>query len=336
MGGKGKKRTDLKKGVPFKMMFRHHMDPDYYDPKANDKIFVPEVLGANLTEAQKKIVETFPERDRGIYDASEKTSIIETDPLEAAVKKMKMRKEQRMKDIAAKAQKEGKFLRYKAEGSDDDSEDSAEYFEDSQEEEKEYHTGSEEEEVEDEEEKIETTTVETTTKNMRPAEGVKFVQYDQYGVPVEPDSDTGFDYQRHIVTDDLRPSDMYIEASAEMVARMTAKPTKAGVRRDVDKDPALMSAEERAVFQCLEDEELAYGEDADYDLLEDDFLLLANDGQPALVEVDSKRAAAANTEEFDNKGVIIVRDEEAEALTALREELKKRFHLSKAQVVAEV
>lgn len=103
MGGKGKKRTDLKKGVPFKMMFRHHMDPDYYDPKANDKIFVPEVLGANLTEAQKKIVETFPERDRGIYDASEKTSIIETDPLEAAVKKMKMRKEQRMKDIAAKA-----------------------------------------------------------------------------------------------------------------------------------------------------------------------------------------------------------------------------------------
>ena len=25
------------------MMFRNHMDPDYYDPKANDKIFVPDV-----------------------------------------------------------------------------------------------------------------------------------------------------------------------------------------------------------------------------------------------------------------------------------------------------
>lgn len=243
---------------------------------------------------------------------------------------MKLRKEQRMKDIAAKAYKEGNFLRYKADGSDnDDSEDSAEYFEDSQEEEKEYHTDSEA----DADEEIVTSTIETTTKNMRPAEGVKFIQYDQYGVPVEPDSDTGFDYQRHIVTDELRPSDMYIEASAEMVARMTARPTKAGVRRDVDKDPALMNAEERAVFQCLEDEELAYGEDADYDLLEDDFLFLANDGQPALVEVDNSKRAAANTEEFDNKGVIIVRDEEAEALTALREELKKRFHLSKAQAV---
>ncbi len=24
-------------------MFRNHMDPDYYDPKANEKIFVPDV-----------------------------------------------------------------------------------------------------------------------------------------------------------------------------------------------------------------------------------------------------------------------------------------------------
>lgn len=52
MGGKGKQRkTDLKKGVPFKMMFRHHMDPAYYDPRVNDKIFVPDVADEfNLTE----------------------------------------------------------------------------------------------------------------------------------------------------------------------------------------------------------------------------------------------------------------------------------------------
>ncbi len=45
----GRRKADRKKGVPFKMMFRHHMDPDYYDPKANDKIFVPEV-GAERSE----------------------------------------------------------------------------------------------------------------------------------------------------------------------------------------------------------------------------------------------------------------------------------------------
>lgn len=54
MGGKGKKRqvrTDLKKGVPFKMMFRNHLDPAYYDPKANEKIFVPDVADPSaLTE----------------------------------------------------------------------------------------------------------------------------------------------------------------------------------------------------------------------------------------------------------------------------------------------
>ena len=43
MGKKRSVKTDLKKGVPFKVMFRHHMDPSYYDPKSNDKIFVPDI-----------------------------------------------------------------------------------------------------------------------------------------------------------------------------------------------------------------------------------------------------------------------------------------------------
>ena len=31
-------------------------------------------------------------------------------------------------------------------------------------------------------------------QHFKPAEGVKFVRYDQYGVPIEPDAETGFDY----------------------------------------------------------------------------------------------------------------------------------------------
>ena len=71
------------------MMFRHHMDPAYYDPQANDKIFVPDVGNADsLTEEQKMIVESFPEKDRGIYKAGAASSItVEEDPLEAALKK---------------------------------------------------------------------------------------------------------------------------------------------------------------------------------------------------------------------------------------------------------
>jgi len=45
------------------------------------------------------------------------------------------------------------------------------------------------------------------------------VRYDQFGVPVEPDAETGFDYQKHIARDDLAPGEgMYIEAPPEMVA----------------------------------------------------------------------------------------------------------------------
>jgi hypothetical protein len=59
-------------------------------------------------------------------------------------------------------------------------------------------------------------------------------------------------------------------------------------------------------------------------------LLLANEGKPALIEVEDTNTAAGGEEdkegeEFENKGVVIFRDEEAEQLKAMREELKKRF-----------
>ena len=66
-------------------------------------------------------------------------------------------------------------------------------------------------------------------------------------------------------------------------------------------------------------------EDGVYEELEDDFLLLANEGQPALVEAGLGEKGKDVQDEFDNKGVFIVRDEEAEQLKAMREELKKRF-----------
>jgi hypothetical protein len=95
-------RTDKKKGVPFKMMFRHHKDPSYYDPRANDKIFVPDVsekvfftISLIIMVGLDRIVETFPERDRGIF--KEGDTVVEDDPLEAVVKKMKLKKKEKKK-----------------------------------------------------------------------------------------------------------------------------------------------------------------------------------------------------------------------------------------------
>jgi hypothetical protein len=63
----------------------------------------------------------------------------------------------------------------------------------------------------------------------------------------------------------------------------------------------------------------------DYDELEDDFLLLANEGQPALVQVESDSQSEKDTQEYGNKGVVIVKDEEEEQLKAMREKLRKQF-----------
>ena len=246
MGGKGKQRkTDLKKGVPFKMMFRHHMDPAYYDPKVNDKIFVPDVIDQSaLTEEQKKIVESFPSKDRGLYDEKESNNKanagqVEEDPLEAAVKKMQLRKEHRMQQKEQKQQakksKNDRKVKFADEKSDEDEEsdvDSADYFDEDEkgenDDDDEYDSEEEsEEEIKDgvmiakqpKEKREDANRVLAKAQYFKPAEGVKFVRYDQYGVPIEPDAETGFDYQKHIATEDLAPGEaMYIEAPPEMVA----------------------------------------------------------------------------------------------------------------------
>lgn len=60
--------------------------------------------------------------------------------------------------------------------------------------------------------------------------------YDEYGLP----KNDGFDYQQYIVTDDIRPSDMYIPAPPEMVEAMM---TNYGYRKDVDKEVKQMTEE---------------------------------------------------------------------------------------------
>lgn len=47
------------------------MDPLYYDPNASAKIFVPVDSVENMTDAQKKIVESMPLEDRGIQISDE-------------------------------------------------------------------------------------------------------------------------------------------------------------------------------------------------------------------------------------------------------------------------
>jgi hypothetical protein len=182
-------------------------------------------------------VESFPERDRGIYKPGEAPGVVEEDPLEAAVKKMKMRKHQKIKDKAIReaSQKEKRDRKVKfadEKGSSD--EDSADYFDSDEgkdEDDEDYDSEDDGESDDDEEEKaIDGVQIVKAKKEdamrelekaqrLKPAPGVKFTRYDQFGVPLEPDAETGFDYQKHIARGDLAPGEgMYIEAPPEMVA----------------------------------------------------------------------------------------------------------------------
>lgn len=38
------RKHDPKKGVAFKMGFRNHKDPLYYDSKTSDRVFIPDVV----------------------------------------------------------------------------------------------------------------------------------------------------------------------------------------------------------------------------------------------------------------------------------------------------
>ena len=96
----------------------------------------------------------------------------------------------------------------------------------------------------------------------------------------------------------------------------------------MDKDPSKMTKEELEVFNCLEEEEAVDADEnasAGYEELEDDFLMLANEGKPALEEAKEEDFAKA---EYINKNVVIVENEEDEdqkALRLMREQLKKKF-----------
>lgn len=51
-------------------------------------------------------------------------------------------------------------------------------------------------------------------------------------------------------------------------------------------------------------------DEGEYEELDDDFLMLANEGQPALILDETPE----NEEDFHNKGVLIVKDEMEERL----------------------
>jgi len=78
------------------MKYRNYKDPLFYDKDANDRIFVPTSSEMDLTEDQRRLLESFPEEDRGLVPEGIPQLIPAQaldDPIEAAAIKAKMKQE---------------------------------------------------------------------------------------------------------------------------------------------------------------------------------------------------------------------------------------------------
>jgi hypothetical protein len=84
---------------------------------------------------------------------------------------------------------------------------------------------------------------------------------------------------------------------------------KPGSRKDVDKKVEEMNDEEKAVFDCLEDTENVFANA--YDELEEDFMLILNDGKPALELIDQV-PVDLDKPVGENEGIIVVEDKPGE------------------------
>lgn len=71
-----------------------------------------------------------------------------------------------------------------------------------------------------------------------------------------------------------------------------------------------MDEEEKAVFDCLEDEENVFNNA--YDELEDDFILMMNGGKPALELIDQP-PPDLDKPVGENEGVVVIEDKPGDA-----------------------
>lgn len=142
----------------------------------------------------------------------------------------------------------------------------------------------------------------------KPAEGVKYIQYDAFGLPKTEE-------MRKMKAElNLNEKDILEDYGTQVLFIKPPEDYKlSGYHRNVDIDRKEMNVEMREVYDMMEEVDQEVPED---DCIDDDFLAMLNDNQPALVEKLSEDDD--NAGEFDEFGELA--DGENEALLKARQE----------------
>ena len=236
--------------------------PTWYVKLLNTTIFISQE--EDLTEEKRKLLQTFPEKDRGIMgnweDAPGLIKVVD-DPLEAAALKSKLQ-QQKMRE--AKREREAskqdgyisksvRFVETTVDGTEehdmDEYYDSDELVYDSEEEAEEERIYQEKQtqfmmngktaEVQQPEEGYDANVELKKVQRYRPAPGVKFAEFDEFGMSKAEG------LGQYISTDNGIP-DFFIEAPPEMLEKSKLRPR--GVFRDYDKQLEDLTYEGKYLF----------------------------------------------------------------------------------------
>ena len=112
--------------------------------------------------------------------------------------------------------------------------------------------------------------------NMKLTDGVKMVEYNEWGLPKD-----GTDYSQFFKADESRPADYVIKPPPDYKFPHLIV--------DEDKEYKELTEEEKEIRDCL-NKDISSESDEEDEELEDDFVLKANGGIPALIGEDSKEA----------------------------------------------
>jgi hypothetical protein len=145
-----------------------------------------------------------------------------------------------------------------------------------------------------------------------PAEGIKMVEYDAYGLPKTEE------IQKMKAELNMKDDDVFKEDGTQV---LFIKPPEEyrlhGYHKNVDVERKDMNPDMREVYDMMEEADAAVAEE---DCIDDDFLNMLNENQPALVErqIPTEEEKASN--EFDEFGDLAGTEEEAMEMARLEAE----------------
>lgn len=280
-----KRQKKRDRGYNFKIMNRDADDPLFHDPSVPNKILVHAPTRSEMKQMRKQ-----KDRDLPEY-LKEVNNTYNTEDLEGYDED---------KDIVDYAFDE--FNRKLEEGEGEGDEDDYEFDEVQVDAE-----GDEDYEFLGFNNKVDLEFAEEVKQNFKykPADGVKFVEYDAYGLPKTEEI---MKMKREM---NMKDEDVFRDDGTQVLFIKPPEEYKLyGYHRNVDIERKNMNEDMREVYDMMQDRDNEVPED---EIIDDDFLKMLNDNQPALIEKDENDYEEIKEFEYEDMGEGDMEDMEAMA-----------------------